>query len=100
MSSNMSFLRRVDPPDPVEPPVDPPEEPEVPLLDEVEYLLVLEEDSWVSTVVPNPWQFSQSSSSAPSTFVVVSDVSSAPHISHWGILTANVRPGINHTPST
>jgi len=50
----MSFLRRVDPPELVEPPVDPPEEPEVPLLDEVEYLLVLDEDGWVSTVVPNP----------------------------------------------
>jgi len=48
----MSFLRRVDcvlPPELLLP-----EAFEVPLLDEVEYLLVLDEDCWVSTVVPNP----------------------------------------------
>ncbi len=65
--------------------------------DEVEYFVdVLDVDS-VRTSVPKPLQFSQSSSSAPSTFVVVSDPFSAPHISHWGIPSGNGPRGIKYT---
>ena len=53
-----------------------------PLEEDVEYLPVdVEDDSW-RTSVPKSVQESQSSSSAPSTFVVVKDAWLAPHISH------------------
>jgi hypothetical protein len=88
MSSNISDRRRVEPPvvppEPLEPP-ELPELPAVPLLEDVEYLLVVDPDDWVVTSVPNSVQSEQSSSSAPSTLVVVSDDCSAPHISHWAI---------------
>ena len=65
---------------------DPPDEAEAedPSDDEVEYF-VDPEDDVVRTSVPNSVQSSQSSSSAPSTFAVVSDDCSAPHISHCDI---------------
>jgi len=70
--------RRRDPreldPEPVEPEPDP-----------VEYFVDEDADGSSRTVVPNSVQESHSSSSAPSTFVAVSDDFSAPHISHWGI---------------
>jgi hypothetical protein len=79
----MSRRRREEPPDddpddPDEPPApdDPPED------DEVEYFVDPELVDSVRTSVPNPLQSSQSWSSAPSTFVVVSEARSAPHISH------------------
>lgn len=65
-------------------PEDPPDEEEDDDED-VEYFVLVEE-LWVSrTSVPKSVQSSHSSSSAPSTFVVVSEGLSAPHISHWGI---------------
>jgi hypothetical protein len=82
----MSRRRREEPP-PLEP-LDPLLfEPELPPLDEellpVEYLVeVLLPESWVRTSVPKSVQFSQTSSSAPSTFTVLGDDVSAPHISH------------------
>jgi hypothetical protein len=86
MSSNMSRRRRLEPPPPLEP-LDPPlPEPELPPLEEllpVEYFVeVLLPESWVRTSVPKSVQFSQTSSSAPSTFTVLGDDVSAPHISH------------------
>ena len=57
-------------------PEDPPED------DEVEYFVLVEDDSVCRTSVPNSVQSSHSSNSAPSTFVVVSEGLSAPHISH------------------
>jgi hypothetical protein len=87
MSSNMSRRLRVDPPeldDPEEPdPVELPEDESE--LDDVEYFVELELPESVRTSVPKSVQLSQSWSSAPSTFVVVSDAFSAPHISHCGI---------------
>lgn len=50
--------------------------------EDVEYFVDDEDDDWVRTSVPNPLQSPQSWSSAPSTFVVVSEDFSAPHISH------------------
>jgi hypothetical protein len=91
----MSRRRRLEPPE-LDP--DPDEDDE---LDEedVEYFVdVLDSDS-VRTSVPKSVQLSQSSSSAPSTFVVVSDDFSAPHISHWGMTTPNPLPQINHVPT-
>jgi hypothetical protein len=55
--------------------------------DDVEYFVEDELPESVRTSVPKSVQSSQSCSSAPSTFVVVSDGLSAPHISHWGIPT-------------
>lgn len=79
----MSRRRRVDDDDEEdddEEAEDPPEE------EDVEYFVDPEEpDDPVRTSVPKPLQPSQSSNSAPSTFVVVSEDFSAPHISHWGI---------------
>jgi hypothetical protein len=74
-------------PDPVPDPDDPDDadDPDVPDEDDVEYLLDPEEDDSVRTSVPNCLLSSHSCSSAPSTFVVVSEARSAPHISHWGI---------------
>jgi len=91
----MSLRRWVEePPDPpelvvvVDPPLLP-DEPEELLLD-VEYLLDPVDEGSVFTSVPNSLHSSQSSNSAPSTFVVVSDDCSAPHISHWAIPAGNV----------
>src|SRR6056297_925636 len=98
----MSLRRLFDEPpelavDPVDvEPLLPPEEPE--LLLDVEYLLDPEDDDSVWTSVPNSVHSSQRSSFAPSTFVVVSDDCSAPHISHWAIRTDTRRPGIKHAP--
>src|SRR6056297_451070 len=94
MSSNMSRRRRDVPP--VEPPdEDDPEdfEPD----EEVEYLVEADEEDCVRTSVPNSLQSSQSSSSAPSTFVVVSDARSAPHISHCGMDSPSPAPRIKGT---
>jgi hypothetical protein len=66
--------------------------------DEVEYFVEDELLDSVRTSVPKSVQLSQSSSSAPSTFVVVSDELSAPHISHWGIPVRSGRPGIKGAP--
>jgi hypothetical protein len=88
----MSDRERLDPPpEPPEPPAvdvlppEPPELPEVELPPEVEYLLDPDDEDSVLTSVPKSVHSSQSSSSAPSTFVVVSDDPSAPHISHCAI---------------
>lgn len=68
---------------------DPPDEDEdeedAPDDEEVEYFVEAEEVDSVRTSVPNPLQSPQSWSSAPSTFVVVSEDFSAPHISHCGM---------------
>jgi len=53
--------------------------------EDVEYFVDPELEDSVRTSVPNPLQSSHNCSSAPSTFVVVSDGRSAPHISHWGM---------------
>jgi hypothetical protein len=50
--------------------------------EEVEYLVEVELESWVLTSVPKSEQLSQTSSSAPSTLMVLGDPVSAPHISH------------------
>jgi hypothetical protein len=71
--------RRREPPD-EEP--DPPEDEELDPLEEVEYLLDPPEDDSVRTSVPKEVQLSQTSISAPSTFTVVGDATSVPHISH------------------
>ena len=61
-------------------------EPDDPDEEDVEYFVdELELEESVRTSVPKPLQFPHNWSSAPSTFVVVSDAFSAPHISHWGI---------------
>jgi hypothetical protein len=86
----MSRRRCLDDPPP-ELPGDPdelpdPEDPDdVPDDEEVEYFVDPDEEDSVRTSVPNCLQSSHSCSSAPSTFVVVSEARSAPHISHWGI---------------
>jgi hypothetical protein len=91
MSSNISDRERLDPPPELPEPavVDVllPVEPDwlVELLPEVEYLLDPDDEESVFTSVPKSVHSSQSSSSAPSTFVVVSDDPSAPHISHCAI---------------
>lgn len=66
--------------------------------EDVEYLVLV--DDWLSvrTSVPKSVQSSHSSSSAPSTFVVVSDELFAPHISHWGIPDGSGGAGINRVP--
>jgi hypothetical protein len=52
----------------------------------VEYLVeVCEDPPCGLTSVPKSVQFSQTSSSAPSTLIVFADDVSAPHISHWTI---------------
>ncbi|GAB3318580.1 hypothetical protein GCM10027355_14620 [Haloplanus salinarum] len=66
--------------------------------DEVEYFVEAELPESVRTSVPKSVHSSQRSSSAPSTFVVVRDELSAPHISHWGILERCGRPGIKGAP--
>ena len=53
--------------------------------EDVEYFVDPELEDSVRTSVPKPLQSSHNCSSAPSTFVVVSDDRSAPHISHWGM---------------
>ena len=88
--------RRLEPPDDDPPDVDEDEEDDEE--DEVEYFVEDELLDSVRTSVPKSVQLSQSSSSAPSTFVVVSDELSAPHISHWGILDRSGRPGIKGAP--
>jgi hypothetical protein len=93
MSSNMS--RRRDPPDDGDEAADDEDEDDE---DDVEYFVEDELLDSVRTSVPKSVQLSQSSSSAPSTFVVVSDELSAPHISHWGISVRSGRPGIKGTP--
>jgi len=50
--------------------------------EDVEYLVDVELVSCVSTSVPKSAQLSQTSNSAPSTFTVLGDPVSAPHISH------------------
>ncbi|GAA0658700.1 hypothetical protein GCM10009019_23860 [Salarchaeum japonicum] len=72
--------RRVfdDPPEEPLEPLEPPEE----LLEDVEYLVDVADDDWVFTSVPKSAQSSQTSSSAPSTLMVLGDAVSAPHISH------------------
>jgi len=80
------------------------EEPALPELDEededeeVEYFVEVEEELSVRTSVPKSEQSEHSSSSAPSTFVVVSDAFSAPHISHWGIHRPSAVCGIKRVP--
>lgn len=65
------------------PPEDPDDSPEsLESDDEVEYFVLVEELVCVSTAVPKSEQLEHSSNSAPSTFVVVSEDSFAPHISH------------------
>jgi hypothetical protein len=60
-----------------------PDDPEPVLPEfEVEYFVDDEELDSVRTSVPNSLQSSHSCSSAPSTFTVVSDGCSLPHISH------------------
>jgi hypothetical protein len=90
--------RRREPPDDDPPEVD--EDDEDDEDDEVEYFVEDELLDSVRTSVPKSVQLSQSSSSAPSTFVVVSDELSAPHISHWGMLVRSGRPGIKGAPLT
>jgi hypothetical protein len=96
MSSNISRRRREPPLDELVPPED--EDDEDDEDDEVEYFVEDELLDSVRTSVPKSVQLSQSSSSAPSTFVVVSDELSAPHISHWGIPVRSGRPGIKDAP--
>jgi hypothetical protein len=100
MSSNMSRGRR-EPPDPLDPP-EPLEEEEdeegVPELELVEYLLPAELLGSSRTSVPKSVQELQSSNSAPSTFVVVREVCSEPHISHWGIRDGNAAGRIKGAP--
>jgi len=93
--------RRVEPPDPDEP-LEPDEEddPEdFPVLELVEYLLPPEPVDSSRTSVPKSVHELHSSSSAPSTFVVVSEACSAPHISHWGIRVGNAPDGIKGAPA-
>ncbi|GAA0218222.1 hypothetical protein GCM10009000_036400 [Halobacterium noricense] len=66
--------------------------------EEVEYFVDVEEELSVRTSVPKSEQSEHSSSSAPSTFVVVSDAFSAPHISHWGIPRPSAVCGIKRVP--
>jgi hypothetical protein len=61
----------LDCPDELDPPPDP-----------VEYFVEVVLDSWVWTSVPKSTQLSHTSSSAPSTLMVLGDDVSAPHISH------------------
>ena len=98
MSSNRS-RRRVLPPDEDEDDElpDDPEDCEV-FEEDVEYFVDVELVDSVRTSVPKLLQLSQSCNSAPSTFVVVSDGLSAPHISHWGMLSRSVARGIKRTP--
>jgi hypothetical protein len=73
--------RRLEPPE--EP--DPPEDEELDPLDddeEVEYFVDPPEDDSVRISVPKEVHSSQTSISAPSTFTVVGDATSVPHISH------------------
>jgi hypothetical protein len=79
----MSRRRRVEE-DPPESPDDEDELPDPDPDEEVEYFVEVDEEV-VVTSVPNSVQSSQSSNSAPSTFVVVSEARSAPHISHCGM---------------
>ncbi|GGN23183.1 hypothetical protein GCM10009021_25980 [Halarchaeum nitratireducens] len=74
----MSRRRRRDPPDEFPPELDDPEDSP----DEVEYFVEVEEDDSVFTSVPNSVQSLQTSSSAPSTLMVLGFAVSAPHISH------------------
>lgn len=70
-----------DPDDPDEPL----EDEDVPLDDDVEYLLVDPDDDCWRTSVPKSLQSLQTSISAPSTFTVVIEDTSFPHISHCDI---------------
>jgi hypothetical protein len=99
MSSNMSRGRR-EPPEPLDPPEPLEEEDEegVPELELVEYLLPAELLGSSRTSVPKSVQELQSSNSAPSTFVVVREVCSEPHISHWGIRDGNAAGRIKGAP--
>lgn len=63
---------------------------------EVEYFVDVVSVDSVVTSVPNSVQSPQSSSSAPSTLVVVREAFSAPHISHWGIRRGSGPAGIKH----
>jgi hypothetical protein len=73
--------RRRDPPE--DPPDDEDDEESLdPSDEEVEYFVAVELDSWVFTSVPKSVQLSQTSSSAPSTLIVLGLAVSAPHISH------------------
>jgi hypothetical protein len=75
----------LDPPElldwPDDRPLEPPDELD-PLPDPVEYFVEVVLDSWVWTSVPKSTQLSHTSSSAPSTLMVLGDDVSAPHISH------------------
>ncbi|GGM66803.1 hypothetical protein GCM10009017_16140 [Halarchaeum rubridurum] len=75
----MSRRRRFEPPDELPPE---PDDPEDPPEDDVEYFVEVEDDDSVFTSVPNSVQSLQTSSSAPSTLMVLGFAVSAPHISH------------------
>jgi hypothetical protein len=90
--------RRDPPPDDVEPSDEDDPEDDDEDDDEVEYFVEDELLDSVRTSVPKSEHSSQSSSSAPSTFVVVSDELSAPHISHWGIPVRSGWWGIKGAP--
>jgi hypothetical protein len=79
--------RRLDPPPPDEDwdEDDEDDDEDVPDEEDVEYFVDPDEEV-VSTSVPKSAQLSHNWSSAPSTFAVVSDPRSAPHISHCGIV--------------
>ncbi len=73
--------RREEPPDDE---LDGEEEEDDPLdpLDDVEYFVDADDDSWVFTSVPKSVHSSQTSSSAPSILTRLGDETSFPHISH------------------
>jgi hypothetical protein len=93
----MSRRRRVEPPEASDEDEDDDEEADD---EDVEYFVdpVLEDS--VRTSVPNSVQSSHNCSSAPSTFVVVSDDLSAPHISHWGMQRRWPPPRIKRAPTS
>jgi hypothetical protein len=79
-------------------PADPDAVPELPppLVPEelsVEYFVDVLEPVSCRTSVPKSEQSSHTSSSAPSTFTVLGEDVSAPHISHWTILFFALAPG-------
>jgi hypothetical protein len=93
----MSDRRRDPPPPPEE--VDPPElDDEDDEDDEVEYFVEVELVDSVLTSVPNSAHWSQTCSSAPSTFTVFGDDVSVPHISHWTMAHPLPRRCINDVP--
>jgi len=92
----LELLLRDDPLDPELPP-ELPDPLELP--DPVEYFVeVVVDPSW-RTSVPKSVHSSQTSNSAPSTFTVLGEDVSAPHISHWTMPDRWQRPPINRTPA-